>query len=492
MDLVYDEESFAISARYCHICAAIKREDPTNKKAVHLALIHAMEGIGEVPFFMLKTLEMDLNGNLQPTPRMVFYATVQGSNTPTIQVDPDNDSLNQSSVVISPTLKSRSTGDEPCFDLIRYWLQVCTHEHKLCRQFRTNNDFSTLPTRLIDVREGIRLVDTALCNIDYRRIKYATVSHRWHEGNTIKLLQSNLENMKQDIEPSSLTPVFRDSIDAARRLGIDHVWIDAMCIVQDDPEDWRRESSLMGLVYRNAFLNLGASAAALERLEQSELVVLDEEPHVDASVGLYVSRDTSAFAMSHVEISQLDYSRKHFGFTEDLLVGPSGLGPLVERGWVLQERLLSPRSVYFGRRLTWECPELFANENFHKGSPSGNTGRPWNSNNPLRLASLLGRPRYEGHQYAQGLYIKEIYRTWLYLVESYRQCRLTFESDALPALSGLASSFQTVLGDEYLAGIWRQDIIRGLFWGVSRENLSKTFTGSLEQYRGMSFYTLRW
>ena len=66
--------------------------------------------------------------------------------------------------------------------------------------------------------------------------------------------------------------------------------------------------------------------------------------------------------------------------------------------------------------------------------------------------------------FANGICVDELHHTWLSLVNLYAEAQLTYRSDALPALSGLANAFQDKLQDQYLAGIWRGDMIRGLFW----------------------------
>jgi Heterokaryon incompatibility protein (HET) len=55
---------------------------------------------------------------------------------------------------------------------------------------------------------------------------------------------------------------FEDAIVVTRKLHVQYLWIDSLCIIQDDPEDWGTESLLMDQVYKNALLNIAATAAS--------------------------------------------------------------------------------------------------------------------------------------------------------------------------------------------------------------------------------------
>ncbi|KAI4937802.1 hypothetical protein J4E85_000238 [Alternaria conjuncta] len=150
---------------------------------------------------------------------------------------------------------------------------------------------------------------------------------------------------------------------------------------------------------------------------------------------------------------------------------------LLRRGWVLQERLLSPRSIYYGEKLHWECSELHACETFPHGGPITGTFNPWGKEGfPFRAANLL----YDDMRYKElGIYapqqcspevarIREVYRKWLCVVEYYSKCQLTYEEDRFPALMGLAKYWQVITEDDYVAGTWRRDLVYGLLWYQER------------------------
>ncbi|KAI4675352.1 uncharacterized protein J4E84_010094 [Alternaria hordeiaustralica] len=249
------------------------------------------------------------------------------------------------------------------------------------------------------------------------------------------VLRALAKELTMNIDANTLPPVFKDAIDISRSLEVPYLWIDALCIVQNDAEDWDKEAALMGQVYSNAFCNLGASAAAEKSAQRKEF---------KRTYGSYLKRDSSMTARV-----------------------------LLRRGWVLQERLLSPRSIYYDDKLHWECSELHACETFPQGAPNAGGFNPWGKDGfPFRAANLL----YDEMKYKKfGIYspqkcppdvaqIREVYRKWLHVVENFSNCQLTYEEDRFPALMGLAKYWQATTKDHYVAGMWRRDLVYGLLW----------------------------
>jgi hypothetical protein len=163
---------------------------------------------------------------------------------------------------------------------------------------------------------------------------------------------------------------------------------------------------------------------------------------------------------------------------------------------VLQERLLSPRSVYFEHKLEWECPELLASEHYPDGVPRDEILRPWPNiwgyHTPFRLKNLILDSRYvadESNPQSLG-YWSSKYECWMRLVEIFSHCNLTYESDSLLALYDLAKYFIHEFGDEYLAGIWRKDIFHQLLWyRVVTPQLTGNERISPQDYLGESMNT---
>ncbi|OTA35220.1 hypothetical protein BTJ68_04404 [Hortaea werneckii EXF-2000] len=91
---------------------------------------------------------------------------------------------------------------------------------------------------------------------------YIALSYCWGGKDPARTLRSNYQNRARGMSIAMLPRTYRQAIYLARQLGIHHIWIDALCIVQDDNEDWQRESSRMAEIYSGAYIVFVAAAAA--------------------------------------------------------------------------------------------------------------------------------------------------------------------------------------------------------------------------------------
>ncbi|PSN73505.1 HET-domain-containing protein, partial [Corynespora cassiicola Philippines] len=135
-------------------------------------------------------------------------------------------------------------------------MDTCDKEHELC-VLTTPSGF--LPTRLVCTGlagDRIRIVR----NVDLAPgAKFCTLSHCWGGYMPLKLQHDNFARLSQDIPHEELSNTFKDALHIARRLGMSYIWIDSLCIIQDDPQDWTRESSLMAQIYETSALNIAAT-----------------------------------------------------------------------------------------------------------------------------------------------------------------------------------------------------------------------------------------
>lgn len=208
------------------------------------------------------------------------------------------------------------------------------------------------PTRLIDVGDaGIRLVDTATLLAEDQR--YAALSYRWGDTNILLTTTDSIRDRMTDIPPDSMPKTIRDAVTATRRLGLRYLWVDCLCIIQSDEDDWRREAAGMGDVYINAHCTFSTHAAKhaddgflAESLQRERVYAcgghVDGEPFQDemTAYNKFVDspEDTDPpFASDAFFVSKGSYARHHLDGSE-----------LSSRGWVLQERVLSPRLIHFG------------------------------------------------------------------------------------------------------------------------------------------------
>lgn len=331
--------------------------------------------------------------------------------------------------------------------------QDCVQEHEECRR---GTDPSWLPTRLIDIGcvedtadgEGssARLVTTR--DLD-RPTRYCTLSHCWGKAQVVKLLKSNLDAFLGGLPVSELPKTFRDSLCVARRLGIRYIWIDSLCIIQDDGEDWLSEASQMHSVYSNSDCNICATSAS------------------DSSQGLFVERKPDALDPCDVWIPWLDASGTFRIVDVTMWKEEIGRSPLHTRAWVVQEHLLSPRQLHFGaKQVSWECLRAMSSEQYPGGLPPEIPNLEYYSRRQLHRAPPLP-PRNGGMNPKWATRApKNLLTSWTHVVQSYMNAGLSHMSDKAIAFAGIAQRFGAIMGDESVAGIWRKNAAFGLLWRV--------------------------
>ncbi|KAK4182468.1 heterokaryon incompatibility protein-domain-containing protein [Podospora australis] len=327
--------------------------------------------------------------------------------------------------------------DTPGFlDLPLQWLENCLSKHEKCREKKPG----FYPTRVLRIisDEELKLV---IVPEERGTIKdrYASLSHCWGKAKTLKLLQSNIDQLQHGIVIVDLPTSYREAIAVCRRFGIHYIWIDSLCIIQDSREDWEREALTMKDVYQNSILNVAAAAAA----ESSDASFLSRNPDFIRSLKVRVEWDHAVPAPEYYLVN------------EDLYTDDIKNSPLHQRSWVMQEVLLTTRNLSLTKNQLWfECSEFDACETYPNGVPPA-----WLA--PDHRAQILGLDSGED--------LAAIYRRWLQVVEKYAACFLTFPSDKMIALAGIAQHYQALLpGDEYLAGNWRSQLPQVLQWSTHK------------------------
>ncbi|KAI7916788.1 hypothetical protein M0657_005406 [Pyricularia oryzae] len=351
------------------------------------------------------------------------------------------------------------------------WIKECVSSHPLCLQAGAVGT-RWLPTRLIDVVhqgeiDSVRLVTTASEPALLGSFaRYATLSHCWGTSSFLTLTKSRFSALSRGIPLGNLPRTFQEAIIVCRHLEVPYIWIDSLCIVQDDMEDWLSESMKMKSVYANGFINIAASASK------------------DSSQGLFRQRDPSRSTAQHpldidfqgirdVDVKETRKDKERPVSTKggkrlhrcilvsrDEWLSNVEQSTLAMRGWVLQEQLLSPRILIFGtRQIYWQCFQRLSSE---EGTPMIR-GR-WD----MDIKKAFGR-ELKGHDSGgQQEETKRLVALWAKIVQVYCRTQLTKPTDCLVALSGLAKAFlQKLPQDEYLAGMWQSNLLQDLVWQCS-------------------------
>ncbi|KAF4634739.1 hypothetical protein G7Y89_g3367 [Cudoniella acicularis] len=288
------------------------------------------------------------------------------------------------------------------------------------------------------------------------------------------LLSTNIESLREGLPLEKLTKTFRDSLAVTRALGIDYIWIDSLCIIQDSREDWARESKVMGEVYKRACCNIAATGFK------------------DGLHGIFVERDRRVISPIKIrsERDSKNIKSGHYYILDTAMWNESVVdAPLNERAWVFQERLLSPRIIHFtGKQLFWECKQKQACEAYPGGIPlsewsekmDDRSGRVSQSLRYKQLSPIDNSQLLEAYKnHSSGEIEDAIWDFWNMTVRNFTSFRLTRGSDKLIALSGVANDMKQFFKYEYLAGIWEKNLAHQLLW--QKQNLPKLLNGEVSR-----------
>ncbi|KAI1204006.1 heterokaryon incompatibility protein-domain-containing protein, partial [Nemania serpens] len=276
---------------------------------------------------------------------------------------------------------------------------------------------------------GVRIVSSENLPLN---TPYLTLSHRWGSPPVILLGTATLFLLRDDITPYLLrhseTATFRHAVYITRGLGYRYIWIDALCIMQDDESEKTEEIMQMDEIYSNSILNIAASEG---RIHEGLLFNRNLEHINPCRATISISKGQAAHLLAFPDkCSSTDAS-------------------LNERGWVFQERTLSPRICHFTKnQIFWECRSLKASEVLPEGTPD----------HALRSLSL-------GIDFSAS--VDQLKRRWYELAEQYSGTSLTFPNDRLLAISAVAKRLCLAMKlhpSDYLAGMWKDDLPQSLLW----------------------------
>lgn len=311
-----------------------------------------------------------------------------------------------------------STGSSLNLRLGSIWLRDCLRSHYKCA-FRTNT-LPTLPYRVLDVGSPDGSQDPFLSVGIGRLGRYATLSYRWGEVNTFVTTSKNIDEYRRKVSPHVLPKTLQDAIHVTRELGIRFLWINGLCIVQDSALDWEQQSAMMSDIYRNSFITVSANIGEVAGTR----CFVERNPLESRPCRLGVSRYSGTDLLDRLGPCPA---------VEDPLAKPvfaciiepfRSRGPLGNRAWVLQERLLSPRTLEFTRHgLRWQCDSSEASEMRPLERPVGVSSYNWN---PIV------------HKIEPG----SEYGSWYSLIGTYNRKSIIYPTNKLPALAGLANRFR--------------------------------------------------
>ena len=314
-----------------------------------------------------------------------------------------------------------------------------------------------LPSRMIDVDAGDDCSLVRLVNTDERPGTWLALSNCWGtdpEHTPIKTTKANLDAHLEAIEVKSLPRTFRDAVRLTRALGYRNLWIDSLCIIQDDPVDLQKELPLMGRIYESAVFVIAAGHARHcgDGCFSSLPAMHFPEPEIDSLPSL------GSMAEDWCDVRQVDLSHESYRIEANVIDLPyvvdgevkgfyslrqplrqnrwtnmplKGI-PLLARAWVMQEYALARRTLFFGEHsMIWSCLELRQDDR----------------------ENILGLDRPS-------------LKNWAPLMYEYTSMALTYEPDRLKAIEGMVNVIESHTKRRHHAGIWLEDLPDCLLWKV--------------------------
>jgi len=224
-----------------------------------------------------------------------------------------------------------STRSEETLSLIKAWLRKCRSEHVQCRSTTSTRK---LPTRLVCVQptNTASKLTAKICRTDVIAAgrSYLALSHCWGDTKFLTTTRANLNAHEISLPVDRLSKTFQDALSLTLGLGMRYIWIDSLCIVQDDPDDWEHESRLMHEVYKNASCNLSASGFG-----DGAEGFMPQQRGIDSEPVPVTLRYQKPNSKSIVDAPADTYYLIHAAPWDDMRSSPIFL-----RAWTLQEQLL--------------------------------------------------------------------------------------------------------------------------------------------------------
>jgi hypothetical protein len=339
-------------------------------------------------------------------------------------------------------------------------MDSCHRDHPSC----SSQHEQAMPKRLIAISlNNLRLVET-----NSERQKYVALSYKWGGPQPVQATNATLSSLMNEFRMEDLPHSLRDAVIFTQKLGLSYLWIDALCIIQDNEIDKGAEVSRMATIYENAAVTIASSRtnSAIEsflspRTEFNGNCFDDDSSH---------------------ELFGFDYQCRDGQLGSIVLMHeymPGDQEPLDTRAWAFQERLLSPRIIdYRSEQTKWMCRMSQGKVGFTDGWLNRSVG--------YRDHELLirGQDTIRNLGHASKNSIDNARYEWYSILSLYTSRDITRKADRLPAISAVAQRYAKVLEAEYMAGLWRPWIGEELLW---KQQQRITGTVRPKNYQGPSW-----
>ncbi|MCJ1400213.1 hypothetical protein MMC11_003417 [Xylographa trunciseda] len=331
--------------------------------------------------------------------------------------------------------------------LAKGWLEECSTSHKVCHRKLNKEE---MPTRVLDVAtSAIKLACTSIVDID----RYATLSYKWGSNPQLQTNLDTLSNHETKIGWLTLSKTTQDAIKVTRKLGLKYLWVDALCIIQDSPDDKPRELRKMASIYKNAAVTIIAQAA---ESAHDGFAISPKWPLIDLTINFGLADNRGIL-----------FLRRRENLTH---IADYNIEATESRAWCLQESLLSRATLVFGSmQMFWSCCEIYhADQTGSYSKPNGkDPSRPF----PTHVHHIANKLPAVLLQQSASVELtvserEEIWEFWTRVVNLYGAREVTYFTDRFDAISAIVSEIQKFTLDDFVAGLWSPNMARGLLWCV--------------------------
>lgn len=333
---------------------------------------------------------------------------------------------------------------------LREWLIACESSHQHCQHANAAN---WRPSRLLYIQRlaggDVKVTLQEAANEDYSPgVRYMTLSHRWFSNDDFKLDSSNLAQFRSNIPLTSAKLAIRDAVWLCAETKVKYLWVDSLCILQDDSVECSAEIATMDQIYGLSVCTIAAAGA--------------------------IDKGSSLFGIPHpLDVFSHTFSLPQFGGQSlTFLLRPDWRfydrnlkhSVLSQRGWIFQERFLSPRTLYCCKeQLHWECRSERASEAFPEGISREEQNMPVATFGRISVRTLARQWDSDRTEKTPKLMMD----LWARIVLEYTSCEMTFTRDRLRGLEGVIAYCRRLFRDDCIAGIWRSTLPQALLWRSS-------------------------
>jgi len=373
----------------------------------------------------------------------------------------------------------------------RSMINDCVSTHTRCRQAKP----SSLPKRVLDVRVGTDSKSVVLKESqwdddeqEYEHGDYVALSHVWGMGERLKTTEENLKFHLKGIAWSTLSNTVQEAVLFTRAINIRYLWVDSLCLIQDDEQAKLEESVRMDEVFGNAYLTIAATSTTDSSTQplfpnKSQAFKIQATDKKGQLSKIYVREQPShySFRGPFDEGSHMNEWELPFNMSEDATLHT----PLLKRAWAYTERLLSPRVLHFTTsEMILECREGYncecgriddkffdsratdsIKQEFSRIIHEASTRLPADSNGnqaDRRMDSVTNQ--IAGTNNASDLMPKreDALQLWSYIITEFTARNMTYD-ERLTAIASIARALSPAMRSGYIAGQWTFSTL-GLLW----------------------------